>query len=61
MVNFLILAAVVFFLLVKPMNKLMAKMKKPEAKPEAVTPDDILLLREIRDLLKAQQKPPGQV
>lgn len=60
-VSFLIMAAVVFFLLVKPMNKLMAKVKKPEEKPPAVTPDDVLLLREIRDLLKAQQKPPGQV
>jgi large conductance mechanosensitive channel len=52
-VSFLILAAVVFFVLVKPMNQLMAKMKKPEAAPVAPpTPEDVLLLREIRDSLK---------
>jgi len=52
-VSFLILAAVVFFFLVKPMNKLMATMTKPAAAvPPPPTPEDILLLREIRDSLK---------
>lgn len=52
-VSFLILAAVVFFLLVKPMNKLMASMSKPVPPPDApAPPEDILLLREIRDSLK---------
>jgi large conductance mechanosensitive channel len=52
-VSFLILAAVVFFVLVKPMNALMAKMKKPEAPAAPIaTPEDVLLLREIRDALK---------
>jgi large conductance mechanosensitive channel len=52
-VSFLILAAVVFFLLVKPMNRLMATIVKPAPAPEAPpTPEDILLLREIRDSLK---------
>ena len=47
-VNFLILAAVIF-LLVKQMNK----MKKAEpAAPAPATPEDIVLLREIRDNLK---------
>lgn len=52
-IAFLILAAVVFFILVKPMNKLMARMVKP-APPAAppATPEDIVLLREIRDALK---------
>ena len=55
-VAFLILALVVFFLLVKPMNKLMASMARPAPAPVApATPEDILLLREIRDSLK---KPP---
>ena len=54
-VAFLILAAVVFFLVVKPMNALMAMAaKKAEEKPAAppLVPDDVKLLMEIRDLLK---------
>jgi large conductance mechanosensitive channel len=56
-VSFGILAAVVFFVLVKPMNKLMERLKKPDG-PAAppITPDDVLLLREIRDLLKDKQE-----
>ena len=55
---FLILAAVVFFLVVKPINALMAlTKKKAEADPAAPAPlpDDVKLLMEIRDLLKANQ------
>jgi large conductance mechanosensitive channel len=49
-VSFLILAGVVFFLLVKPMNKLMAAISRPVPPPGAPPPpEDILLLREIRD------------
>jgi large conductance mechanosensitive channel len=58
-VAFLILAAVVFFCLVKPMNKLMATVKKPAPVVAPPTPEDVLLLREIRDLLQTRQKPPG--
>ena len=48
LVNFVILAAVIF-LLVKQMNK----MKKAEpAAPAPATPEDIVLLREIRDNLR---------
>jgi len=47
--NFLIIAFVLF-LVVRQINKL----KKPEAAPPAETPEDILLLREIRDQLKAR-------
>lgn len=57
-VSFLILAAVVFFLLVKPMNKLMATINKPSPPPDAPPPpEDILLLREIRDSLKKPASP----
>jgi large conductance mechanosensitive channel len=51
---FLILATVVFFLVVKPMNLLKAMSeKKLEEKPaEAPVPEDVKLLAEIRDLLK---------
>ena len=48
-INFILLAWVVF-LLVKLMNRL--RLEKPVAEPEAVTPEDIALLREIRDELK---------
>lgn len=54
---FLILAAVIFFLVIKPMNLLMNMAKKQaEAAPSepAPVPDDVKLLMEIRDLLKEQ-------
>jgi large conductance mechanosensitive channel len=44
-----ILVALVLFLIVKAMNSL---RKKEEAAPAPPTPEDILLLREIRDALK---------
>lgn len=48
LVNFIILAFIIF-MMVKQMNKL----RKPEApEPEPETPEDIVLLREIRDSLK---------
>jgi large conductance mechanosensitive channel len=51
--GFAILAAVVFFLVVKPMNALMTMTrKKAEEKPAdpPPMPDDVKLLMEIRDL-----------
>ena len=52
-IGFLITAAVVFFVIVKPANKLMSLMKKEEAAAPAPAPAaDIVLLTEIRDLLK---------
>ena len=57
-VSFLILAAVVFFLIVKPMNRLMATMSKPVPPPDTpAPPEDTLLLREIRDSLKKSAIP----
>lgn len=50
LINFLLLAWVVF-LLVKVMNKLRRNAPEKEPAPE-VTPEDIALLREIRDELK---------
>lgn len=46
-INFVILAFIIF-LMVKQVNK----MKKAEPAAPAATPDDIVLLREIRDALK---------
>ena len=50
-----IIVAFVVFLLVKQVNRLQAKIAKaiPDA-PKAATPEDVLLLREIRDALKNQ-------
>jgi large conductance mechanosensitive channel len=53
-ISFIVIAAVVFFLVVKPVGALMERRKaglEPEA--EAV-PEDVVLLGEIRDLLKAR-------
>ena len=53
-ISFLIIGAAVFFLVVKPVNALMARRKAGvEPEPEAV-PEDVILLGEIRDLLKAR-------
>ena len=53
-IGFIITAAVIFFVIIKPMNKLIAMTaRKEEAVTVAApTPADIVLLTEIRDLLK---------
>ena len=56
-ISFLIVSAVVFFLVVRPVSALMERRKaglEPEA--EAVS-EDVVLLGEIRDLLRAQAGP----
>ena len=50
LVNFIILAFIIF-MMVKQMNRM--RKEEPAAAPEApVTPEDVVLLREIRDSLK---------
>jgi large conductance mechanosensitive channel len=52
LINFLIVAAVVYFLVVTPMN-LLAERRKRGEEPEPKAPaEDIVLLQEIRDLLR---------
>lgn len=52
-IGFLITAGVIFFVIVKPVNTLLAKLKSEEAvAPPPAPAEDVLLLREIRDLLK---------
>jgi large conductance mechanosensitive channel len=55
-ISFLITAAVVFFVIIKPMNKLieLTAAQQP-AEPPAAEPADVQLLTEIRDLLKSRQ------
>lgn len=53
-INFLIIAAVVYFVFILPMNTLLErrKRKQPEVAPE---PTELEVLTEIRDLLRAQR------
>lgn len=53
-VNFLLIAAAVYFTIVMPMNKLRERQKK-EAEVEGTAPTDVELLTEIRDLLSANR------
>ncbi|MGN6611149.1 MAG: large conductance mechanosensitive channel protein MscL [Angustibacter sp.] len=53
-INFVLIAAAVYFVIVAPMNRL-AAMRKAGVEPEPAAPaEDILLLTEIRDLLARQ-------
>jgi large conductance mechanosensitive channel len=56
LLSFLVIAAVVFFGVVKPVNALLARTKRDDVEPEAPAPD-VALLTEIRDLLKARSGP----
>jgi large conductance mechanosensitive channel len=58
LISFLLMAAVVYFLVVLPYTK--AK-EKYFPSPAPGTPEDVVLLKEIRDLLAAQsgQRPPN--
>ena len=57
-VSFLIIAAVIFFLVVKPMNMVMTRALRKTATgaPPAPTKEEVLLT-EIRDALRAQNRP----
>lgn len=54
-INFLLIAAVVYFVIVAPMNKLNeAQARRKGVEEEEPAPTDVELLTEIRDLLQAQ-------
>jgi large conductance mechanosensitive channel len=57
--NFLMMAAIIFFVFVKPMNALMARLRNKEeaAPPPAPTPE-VVLLTEIRDALQGKKPDP---
>ncbi|MEH3053570.1 MAG: large conductance mechanosensitive channel protein MscL [Patulibacter minatonensis] len=50
-INFVIVAAIVYFFVVTPMNKLQERFNKPAEEKEATLSKDQELLIEIRDLL----------
>lgn len=52
LINFLIVAAAIYFFVIIPVNKLMERRKRGE-EPEVEAPsEEIVLLQEIRDLLR---------
>jgi large conductance mechanosensitive channel len=53
-INFLIVAAVVYFVIVLPLARLHERRKRG-AEPVATAPSEVELLTEIRDLLRARQ------
>ncbi|GAA0315151.1 large conductance mechanosensitive channel protein MscL [Kineococcus aurantiacus] len=53
-INFVIVAAVVYFFIVTPVNRLLALRRKGEVEAPKAPAEDVLLLTEIRDLLARQ-------
>ena len=56
-ITFVLTAAVVYFLVVVPMTKLNELRSKGQEPEPSGPPEDIALLREIRDSLQAQNRP----
>ena len=55
LIAFLIVAAVVFFLVVKPMNTVMQRIRRDDEPASDAPAEDVVLLTEIRDLLREQR------
>ncbi len=54
--NFLIMASIIFFLIVKPVNALLTRIrKKEEAAPPPPPTPEVVLLTEIRDALQGKK------
>jgi large conductance mechanosensitive channel len=58
-INFVIVAAVIYFVIVLPVNTIQERRKRGEETGPA-EPTEVELLAEIRDLLSAQQRPGDQ-
>jgi large conductance mechanosensitive channel len=54
--NFVIVAAVVYFVIVVPLNRLEQRRRREDEPAEPTRPTDVELLTEIRDLLRDQQR-----
>ncbi|WP_336651681.1 MULTISPECIES: large conductance mechanosensitive channel protein MscL [unclassified Leucobacter] len=62
LINFVIVAAVVYFVFVLPMNKLKSLQQTDQQEPEAPAgPSEQELLTEIRDLLRAEAAASGRI
>jgi large conductance mechanosensitive channel len=51
-IAFIVIAAAVFFLVVKPVGALMERRKRGEEPEAEAVPEDVVILGEIRDLLR---------
>lgn len=54
-ISFVLIAIAIFFFVVKPVTLYMERRRRGEEPAPAVVPEDIQLLREIRDLLNQRQ------
>src|SRR6478752_4366733 len=52
LINFIIIAAVIYFLVVVPMNALAERRKRGQVADEEAKSDEVVLLTEIRDALR---------
>jgi large conductance mechanosensitive channel len=59
LISFGITAAVVYFFVIVPMKTMQERLAKGKEDAPAAVPEDIQLLREIRDSLATQQRPDG--
>lgn len=57
LINFVIIAAVIYFVVVVPMTKLQDRMKRGADADTPAPSDEARLLTEIRDLLSSQSRP----
>jgi large conductance mechanosensitive channel len=55
-ISFVVIAAAVFFLVVKPVGALMERRKRGEEPEAEAVPEDVVLLGEIRDLLRERAR-----
>ncbi len=53
LISFVIVAVTIYIFVVLPINKTVARFKKPAPPEELKKTEDVILLEEIRDLLKA--------
>ncbi|MET0821602.1 MAG: large conductance mechanosensitive channel protein MscL [Aeromicrobium sp.] len=59
LITFTITAAVVYFFVVVPMKTVQERLAKGTEEAPVAVPEDVQLLRDIRELLAAQQRPGG--
>jgi large conductance mechanosensitive channel len=59
LINFFIIAAVVYAVFVAPINRYRKLQARGDEDEPGAPPEDVLLLQEIRDLLRSQQGQPA--